>query len=297
MPRSDRRKAIRGHIAKAAGRGLMLSLALHGLLVALLFILSPWSSPCPEEEPAGDATGLALAGPEPIAATLRDFPPIETRPIEITPSLVKPMVVPESPALPTGPITLTATTSGSRVSSGGSGSGTSNLRLFPIASQMRSVVFVLDRSLSMGLNDALKCARRELLQALGELPPTMRFQVIAYNRQVEPIYLNGQGGFLTAEPTVIEKVARYLAELSPSGGTDHVRALKRGLAYQPDMLYFVTDADDLTPQDVQVITQQNQGRTGIYVLELNGSRQSGESRLLRELAARNRGAFRRVAPH
>jgi hypothetical protein len=155
------------------------------------------------------------------------------------------------------------------------------------------VVFVLDRSLSMGLRDAFQRARREVLAYLGQLPPTARFQVIAYNRQAEPLFGNA---LLTAEPGTLQRVRSVLEALPPKGSTDHGNALRRGLLLRPDVLYFVTDANDLNLKEVLEATRSNQWATAIHVISFNPQRDPPAHHPLRQLASLNQGSFRHVGP-
>jgi hypothetical protein len=153
----------------------------------------------------------------------------------------------------------------------------------------------MDRSLSMGLNGALHRARREVLASLRLLPPTARFQVIAYNRQAEPLLIGGHADLLAADAATIQEAVRRLDELHATGGTNHFQALWRALNLRPDAIVLITDADDLTPEEVANVTRMNQGRTVIHVVELNGRRGEAET-ALRRLALTNRGTYHRAAP-
>src|SRR5260370_40181899 len=44
----------------------------------------------------------------------------------------------------------------------------------------------------------------------------------------------------------------------------------------PISIFFLTDADDLTPRLVQTVTQFNRGRSAIHAIELNPSHRSEE---------------------
>jgi hypothetical protein len=168
--------------------------------------------------------------------------------------------------------------------------------LLAVGAEAQSVVFVLDCSLSMGLHGALARAKAELLTSLRHLPAHARFQIIAYNRQADPLYLNSRGELLPAEPQVLRQAGQSILALSPSGSTDHVRALLRGLVLRPEMLFFLTDANDLGRQAVEDVTRYNRGQTRIHVVELSAAPGNGERSPLWDLAARNGGTYRRVAP-
>jgi hypothetical protein len=129
---------------------------------------------------------------------------------------------------------------------------------------------------------------------LRKLPPAARFQVIAYNRRAEPLLAGRPSGLLPADPATVEEVARLVAGLDASGGTDHAGAVRRGLLLRPDVLFLVTDAAELAAQEVQALTRLNQGRTAVHVVELGRGRAGEPAAALRRLAAGNGGTYRRV---
>ncbi len=282
---------------------LVLSLIAHGALVGLLLLL-PGALP---ERNALDTEVVEAALPLRIGA----LPPEESAPAptssdEGIPVDVEPRVRPapelegatlafpdrhgtEAPGA--APSTLLG---GPALSPGAGGAGGPGL--FPVGAQVRSVVYVLDRSLSMGPSGALEAARRELRASLRRLAPTTNFQVVPYNRGAE-LLIAAPSGLVPAGAGNVELAGRLLEDVQPSGSTDHGRALRCGLALRPEVLYFVTDADDLTPAEVRDATRFNRGRTIVHVLELSrAQRGRDDDNLLRRLAEENRGAYRRVAP-
>jgi hypothetical protein len=160
---------------------------------------------------------------------------------------------------------------------------------------VRTVVYVVDRSLSMGLNAALQRARREVIASLSALPPETSFQIVFYNRQAEVLRVDGRRGFLPADVDTRQVVAQEIEGIAAEGGTDHVRALRTGLALRPDVLFFVTDADDLTDQQVRELTRFNDRRTIIHAIELS-RRSINEDGPLHRLAQANGGTHRQVQP-
>ena len=86
----------------------------------------------------------------------------------------------------------------------------------------RRVVYLLDRSMSMGPSGRMAAARREIAASLHQLTPNVLFQVIAYNRLAEPFDLDGQRENLTpAAPAAIEQAIRLLDDVQAGGATDH----------------------------------------------------------------------------
>ena len=161
---------------------------------------------------------------------------------------------------------------------------------FGVPAVGKSVVFVLDRSASMGLDGRLDRARRELAVSLRRLPPSARFQVIAYNKVANPVNIPSMTGLLPATPVAVETVIAAVSQLAAEGGSEHVGALTRALALAPDVIYFLTDEDDLELAELRQVTRINHGRACIHALCLvrPGTNESPMVRLARD----NRGTFR-----
>jgi hypothetical protein len=154
-----------------------------------------------------------------------------------------------------------------------------------------SVVYVLDRSLTMGIGRKLDFARRELIASLRRLARSVRFQVIDYNDSAEPLIVDGQRDLLPAEPAIVEKAITHILELGAAGATNHLAALRRGIDLHPDVLFFLTDADDLKPEVIAAITQRNR-RTVIHTIELTQFRTPHPQGPLARLARDNHGTYR-----
>jgi hypothetical protein len=176
------------------------------------------------------------------------------------------------------------------------GAGGAATSFFQIPATGRSVVYVIDRSASMGLNGAWAAARRELQASLDRLGSEVCFQIIAYNRGAEPLRIGGHTDLVPATSDHKRQAMLLVEFLRAEGGTDHLAALKRALLLQPDVIFFLTDADDLTPILVQSVTQFNHGRTVIHAVELSPSHHSSGTPPLQDLARGNRGMYQRVNP-
>jgi hypothetical protein len=166
---------------------------------------------------------------------------------------------------------------------------------FQVVAHGRSVVYVIDRSASMGPSGGLAVAKRELLASLGQLPPETRFQVLAYNRTAAPMPINGHTGLLGASAENKRQAALLIEGLDAEGGTEHLPALKHALALQPDVIYWLTDADDFHIEQVRIVTGLNHGRTVIHAIVLTTGRQQQDEQSLARLAQANRGEYREVS--
>lgn len=156
-----------------------------------------------------------------------------------------------------------------------------------LAPHTKSVVYVLDRSVSMGLDGKLARAKQELLNSITHLSQDMRFQIILFNRSIEVLAPNQ--GLLLATLENKQRAQEFLMRVLPEGGTKPIPALKRALGWRPDVLYFLSDAEELTARDLGEVTLLNQGRSVIQVVAFDNE----QSRLtLKALAQNNRGEVR-----
>jgi hypothetical protein len=160
-------------------------------------------------------------------------------------------------------------------------------------SRCRTVVYVIDRSMSMGLNGALQAAKRELAASLEHLPPEARFQVVFYNRYANPLRINGSCGLAPATRANLDAVEQALAFLDADGGTLPAPALELALLWKPEVIYFLTDGADLRDEDARRITGRNAGVSVIHVVQLISSRGDADNPALRALAG-DKGTYRVV---
>lgn len=281
----------RGALALAA------SLALHALLVCAL-----------QQFPGAAATGSAEAPP---AVTMLMYgeesaeeaqephvqaPPTPVETVKPTGTVgVSPHIVLDPIPLNTGQVGFSPMPIGpGAVGAGKIGSdaeGTTSF--FGLKAQGQRVVFVIDRSASMGLHGALATATRELLASVEQLPADALFQVIVYHRQAEPI-LPGSPVWLSASADVKRRVGEAMETLRAEGSTDHLPALRRALGQHPDVIFFLTDADDLTPEQQREISRLNRGQAIIHTIELTLANQRRPDMPMQVLARENRGRYQAV---
>jgi hypothetical protein len=277
-------------LARRLALPLGLSLLLHAILVGIACLLP---ASLPSGEPARGTTSLALAlgidGPR------RKPRPPAPSPQAFQSELVFPTSLVDNPP---------ATTPGSGHASAAAGpshgidSGTGTARptgsgLLAVPGSARRIVYLVDRSMSMGPGDALDVARREVEASLRQLPPLASFQIVAYNRGAEKLL---PGDLVPAGPDHIEQAIRRMAALDAGGGTDHVNALCEALKLGPDLLFWLTDGADLTLANVQAVSRRNFSRAAIHVVELTNSAADGPAGPLALLAARTGGSHRRARP-
>ncbi len=164
---------------------------------------------------------------------------------------------------------------------------------FQIAARGQRIVYILDASASMGKNRALKIACAELKTSLKKLPPTALFQIVIYNNTAQyllPRYQN----WLQPTPAILEDVSHALDEQVAEGRTVHALALRKAFLLGPDVVYFLTDADDLVEEQLNLVRRLNQGRADVHTIELVVGRRQRTEAPLAIMARENNGMHKTV---
>ncbi|MCI0376910.1 MAG: VWA domain-containing protein [Gemmataceae bacterium] len=176
---------------------------------------------------------------------------------------------------------------------GAAGPGDGVTKFFGVAAHGSRIVYVLDCSGSMGKNGAIVAAARELVRSVEQLPAHAQFQVIVYN--AKPRFLLARySGWLTASPQMTQEIEAAFNALPTEGKTEHGPALQKAIALQPDVLYFLTDADDLKQEHLRQTNLANRGRTVIHTIELTLANQHRVGMPMQLLARDNRGAYQAI---
>lgn len=132
-------------------------------------------------------------------------------------------------------------------------------------------VYVFDRSGSMGGsgNRALNAAKRELLRSLDELGPTHQFQIIFYNELPTVMQIGGAANLMFADDANKQAAQKFVASIVADGATQHEPALMTALRMNPDVVFFLTDADqpELSNAQLDRIKRLNDGRAVINTIE------------------------------
>lgn len=285
------------------------SLAAHGLLVGLGLYAPAEAAPRPMhfDNVVYDDKGceITFEFPEPPSPKKppgpRDAPSWEAKVVDPPP--LAPPVAPALYPTPTEDMSPTLVAPGvgqSNPGPPGNGSGVGaaapQVKLFQVAAPCQSVVFVLDCSISMGLHGGFETARREVLASVARLPAGTRFQVIPYTRAARPLASERPDGYLVPDPETLRRVTDTLQAIRPSDGTAHIIALQCALRLRPEVIFFVTDADELRMQEVNDIVRQANGRTVVHTIELSATPTGQWSSPLGQLAQQTHGLYRNVLP-
>jgi hypothetical protein len=216
--------------------------------------------------------------PESVAQSLPNVHEVDLATIGVTSSMLSgasDLVAPTDAGANTGPAT--------------------NTQFFGAQVWGTKFVYVIDRSGSMSQRDRLSMAKRELLDSLARLPPEAQFQIIFYNLQPEMMNVGGAAKRLVRANDQGKRLAsQFMDRTTPDSGTEHLPALKMAISMEPDVIFFLTDADDLRAGDVKTSTDLNKGRARIHTIAFGiGPEVDGESQL-RNLAEKNGGTHRYI---
>lgn len=168
--------------------------------------------------------------------------------------------------------------------------------VFGVVGKGTKFVYVFDRSGSMAsfAGRPLAAAKRELLASLQDLDSLHQFQIIFYNERptiFNPV-ANLQPKMLFGGESEKKTAADFINSIVADGGTRHLDALRLALRMKPDVIFFLTDADEptLTRAELEEIRKLND-RIGcsIHAIEFGtGPRRSSDSFLV-EIARQNSG--------
>jgi hypothetical protein len=174
-----------------------------------------------------------------------------------------------------------------------------NTNVFGIEGSGNSFVYVFDRSESMnGFEGApLRLAKYELAQSLESLTSVNQFQIVFYNESPSPYRgsLSRTRGLIFATDSEKQSASIFVKGISGSGGTEHVPALRLGINYRSDVLFFLTDAADpvLKQSEVDDLAESCLSqRTTIHSIEFGTGPSPGSDRWIEQLARRTGGKYR-----
>ncbi|MEX0792677.1 MAG: hypothetical protein WD045_06045 [Pirellulaceae bacterium] len=184
---------------------------------------------------------------------------------------------------------LTAGSAAARVGRGPEGTTS----VFGAEAKGQTFVYVFDRSGSMNSHGGrpLAAAKLELINSLRDLNETQQFSVIFYNEHPH-ILSSGDGRpkLAFADKQGLELVEREVRGMIAFGGTQHLDPLLLALDMQPDVIFFLTDADSqqLFPSELEQVRRRNRSAT-IHTIEFGSGSSRGESNFLVRLANQNDG--------
>jgi hypothetical protein len=169
--------------------------------------------------------------------------------------------------------------------------------MFGVRDRGEKIVYVIDVSGSMSSPPtAIAAAKSELMASLNTLNSDQQFQIIFYNEQARVLRLRGKPPekFYWASDINRTLARQEVAVEQPNLGTKHMPALSLALELGPDVIYFLTDAENpaLNAKQLDELNRLNRAGTRIHAIEFGkGSKLEAQTSLER-LAAQNHGGYR-----
>lgn len=177
---------------------------------------------------------------------------------------------------------------------GGSGAGgEAKVSVFGVEGTGHKFVYAFDRSASME-GAPLRAAKYQLIYSLEALDSTHQFQILFFNHRVSLFDITGgQRRIAFADDRNKRMAAKYVEGISADGGTDREVALAKALSFEPDIVFFLSDADDPMPaSEVQKIVQLSQRKgTAVNVIEFGRGPNPEQVNFLVQIAQQTGGQY------
>jgi len=169
--------------------------------------------------------------------------------------------------------------------------GQAKTSVFGIEGEGYKFVYVFDRSASMGSgpHSPLEASKAELKASLANLAETHQFRIIFYNEGTS-IFPRGDGLVFATEANKDEAM-KFIDSVTGDGGTKHEEALLQAVRMRPDVIFFLTDADqpELSAAQLHGIAQRNDDRSSINAIEFGLGPQVNKGNFLVKVARQNGG--------
>lgn len=171
----------------------------------------------------------------------------------------------------------------------------SSTQVFGIKGQGSKFVYVFDRSSSMeGFGGRpLAAAKAELIASLKQIGSNHQFQIIFYNDDpaVFDPYGSGQPTMMFGSEENMTSATRFVSSIRGVGGTRHLEPMTLALNFSPDVIFFLTDAQDpaITEAELNLIQKRNRSAASINTIEFGSGPQSSRESFMARLARQNHG--------
>lgn len=153
-------------------------------------------------------------------------------------------------------------------------------------------VYLFDRSASMD-GAPLAAAKQQFIESLASLDEVHQFQIIFFNTGAQPFTIDGRQRIAFATEQNKRMAERLLGGVQAYGGTDRLLALKNAIRLGPDVVFFLTDADDpMSPADMaDIATLNRRYNASICTIEFGRGSQHNRQNFLRQLAKATGGQY------
>ena len=244
-------------------------------------------------ESEGDTAGVDAVAATATAAGKVDQPFSDRPPLDPSDVLPAPMGVIGPGVLEDGQVAAAGNLADGPPGRKGPIGGGARTSVFGVPGEGFKFVYVFDRSGSMGGpgRSPLNAAKAELIKSLDSLGKVHQFQIIFYNERPWLFNPSGKPGRLAfANQRNKEHARRFVGSITADGATRHEDALLLAIKLQPDVIFFLTDADEpqLLPGQLEKIRRRAAGII-INAIEFGWGLQSNPNNFLVRLARQNGG--------
>jgi hypothetical protein len=176
-------------------------------------------------------------------------------------------------------------------SSGTNGYGETSV--FGVQGKGSKFIYVFDRSASME-GRPLAAAKKQLLESLQSLESVNQFHIIFFNTKTQAFDITSGGHRIAFASDRNKKLAaNFVGGITADGGTDRMYALREALNFAPDVIFFLTDADDaMSPSEMAELARANRRvQASICVIEFGKNPAPTPNNFLARLAHDNGGQY------
>ncbi len=281
----------------------------HGEFVEVgIYVKQPADSPIQPEESKNEevqqpestnpnpTTAPATQTADSTASQLIELPDVSPRAV-----IGQSRGTPAPSGVPEAPDALVTSNAVRAPASQSLGNGPGVVSFMGQSTEAQSVVFVIDTSSSMRTNDAIDYAKAKLMQSINGLNQKQQFQIVSYTLVPTIMRLRNDRAetapLYRATGTNLTLARQYINGLGASGGTKHRPALQEAFRFKPDVIFFLTDADEdrLSPREMSEIKTlwNKESKTHIHCFKfgIGPDLQPPEANFLRTLARENHGSY------
>jgi hypothetical protein len=172
-------------------------------------------------------------------------------------------------------------------------SGYAQVSVFGVQGKGNKFIYVFDRSASME-GPPIAAAKRQLIESLQSLESINQFHIMFFNTKTQSFDVSGGGHRIAFASDRNKKLAaNFVGGITADGGTDRMYALREALNYAPDVIFFLTDADDpMSPSEMAELARANRKvQASICVIEFGKKAAPEPNDFLARLAHDNGGQY------
>lgn len=173
------------------------------------------------------------------------------------------------------------------------GNGVASTSVFGVEGKGSKFVYLFDRSASME-GAPLAAAKRQLLQSVQSLGSVHQFHIVFFNTKTQSFdTADGKGRNAFATDRNKQLAANFVGGITADGGTDRMTALHEAIATSPDVIFFLTDADDpISASELAEIGRLNRkAQAAICVIEFGRNAAPSPDNFLMRLASSSGGQY------